>query len=94
MATPLNRTLTADTELVITLDSNCGQIEVALIAGAATTYFNTTDTPIPAISGNMDGNHVLTTSLLAKVVPDGTAGAVSKVRLRSTGTPTVAVVGQ
>jgi hypothetical protein len=87
-------TLTADTETAVTLDGNFGQVEVALISGAAVVYFNTTDTPIGPVAGNMDGNHALTAALAAKTVTDGTGGAASKVRLRSAGTPTISVAGR
>jgi hypothetical protein len=93
MANPKFVTLSVDVEQTITLDSNYSQVEVALISGAATTYFNTTDTTIGSVSGTMDGNHALTTTLVAKVVQDGTGGAASKVHLRSAGTPTVQVLG-
>ena len=86
-------TLSADTETVVTLDTNYGQVEVAMISGSAVVYFNTTDTPIGAVAGNMDGNHAVTAALPAKVVTDGTGGTASKVRLRSAGTPTVQVAG-
>lgn len=94
MANPVYATLTADVETVLTLDANYGQIEVALISGAALTCFNATDTAITTVAGGpVNGNHVLTTTLPAKVVVDGTGGAVSKVHLRSAGTPVVSVMG-
>jgi hypothetical protein len=93
VANPKFVTLVADTEQTVTLDSNYAQVEVALISGPATTYFNTTDTTIGTVSGAMDGNHALTTTLVAKVVQDGTGGTASKVHLRSAGTPTVQVLG-
>lgn len=93
MANPKFVTLTADTESVVTLDYNYSQVEVALISGAATTYFNTADVPIGTVAGSVDGNHALTSTLVAKVVLDLTSGAASKVRLRSAGTPTVQVTG-
>lgn len=93
MANPVFVTLVADTENVLTLDNNYGQVEVALISGAATTYFNTADVAIGAVAGNMNGNHALTTTLVAKTVQDQTGGAATKVRLRSAGTPTVQVLG-
>lgn len=90
---PYHATLVADTELVVTLDANYGQIEVTVIAGPAVTYFNTNDTAIGAVAGDMSGNHVLPAVLCSKTVRDATSGAVSKVRLRSAGTPTVSVCG-
>lgn len=93
MPNPRFVVLQADVEQVLTLDDNYGQVEVTLIANPALTYFNTADTAIPAVAGNMDGNHALSSTLIAKVVADRTAGAASKVRIRSAGTPTVQVQG-
>jgi hypothetical protein len=93
VANPLHRTLTADTELRLPLDGNYGKVEVALVANAATTYFNTSDTPIGAVAGNMDGNHVVTSVVPTRIVLDATAGANSVVRVRSAGTPTITVTG-
>jgi hypothetical protein len=93
VANPLHRTLTADAELVLPLDSNFGEVEVVITANAATTYFNTSNTAIGPVAGNMDGNHVLTTTLLGKTVQDKTGGGVSTLRIRSAGTPTITVTG-
>ncbi len=93
MANPVHRVLIADTELVLPLEANFGDVEVVIVANAATTYFNTSDTPIGPVAGDMDGNHVLTTTLLGKQVQDRTGGAVSKLRIRSAGTPTITVTG-
>lgn len=94
MANPVYVTLVADTEATPTLDANYAYVEVALVSGAATTYFNTSDTPITTVAGGpVAGNHVLTTTLPAKLVPDMTGGQASKVRLRSTGAPTVQLWG-
>lgn len=93
MANPQYRQLTADTEASVDLGTNCGLVEVAIIAGTGTVYFNTTDTAIGPVAGNMDGNHAISATLPAKIVADGTSGASSKVRLRSSGTPTVSVCG-
>lgn len=90
---PAYTVLVADTEAVVTLDGNYGQVEVALVAGAANTWFNATGTTIGAVAGSMDGNHILTTTLLAKVVQDKSPGNVTVVHLRSSGTPTVSVLG-
>ncbi len=92
MANPKVVTLVADTDTTVTLDSNAGYVEVALIANAATTVFNTRNAAI-ASATPADGNHTLTSSLPAKIVADETAGAASIVRLRSSGTPTVSVCG-
>jgi hypothetical protein len=93
VANPKYVTLAANVESVVTLDANFGSIEVALVANADLTCFNTTGTPIGSVSGPVDGCHTLTSSLPAKVVADGTAGQASVVRLRSVGTPTVQVCG-
>lgn len=93
MANPQHFTLSADTEHVFTLDANYGEIRVSMLASPAVTYFNTTDTAIGAVSGSMDGNEMLPAVLCSRVVRDGTSGAISKVRVRSTGTPTISVGG-
>jgi len=85
-------TLVADTDTPVTLDDNFSAVEVTLIANPATTLFNTTGAAIGSSTPG-DGAHVLTTTLLSKVVPDKTSGAASVVHLRSSGTPTVAVWG-
>lgn len=90
---PAHVTLSADTETELVLDRNYGEVEVTLTENPARTFFNATDTPIGTVGGNMDGNHILTSTLVSKVVADGTAGSVTKVRLRSVGTPTVQVMG-
>lgn len=93
MANPQFFTLSADTEKVFTLDTNFGQVEVALVANPANTSFNATNTPIASVAGGpVDGHHLLTSTLLAKVVRDETSGA-TVVRVRSSGTPTVSVLG-
>ncbi len=91
MASPRFVTLTADTDLPVDLGANFGAVEVTLIANPATTQFNATGTTI-ASSTLTDGNHVLTTTLLSKVVRDDTTGNTI-VHLRSSGTPTVCVAG-
>lgn len=91
MASPRYVTLTADTDLPVDLGYNYGAVEVTLIANAATTQFNIAGGPI-ASSTLTDGNHVLTTTLLSKIVEDKTTGNTI-VHLRSSGTPTVSVAG-
>jgi hypothetical protein len=93
VANPKFAVLVADTDTTLTLDRNFDLVEVTLVSGAATTYFNTAGTAIGTVASPVDGNHVLTTTLLSKVVTDITAGAPSVVHLRSTGTPTVCVLG-
>lgn len=93
MANPIHRTLSADTELVLPLEANYGEVEVVIVGNAATTYFNTSNTPIGPVAGDMDGNHVLTAALLGKQVQDRTGGASSTLRIRSAGTPTITVTG-
>lgn len=93
MANPKYVTLVADTESVVTTDDNFGQIEVTIVANPALTYFNTKDAAIGPVAGSMDGNHALSSTLIAKVVRDETGGTASKVRIRSAGTPTVQVLG-
>lgn len=93
MANPSYSVLVADTDTVITLDGNYGQVEVALVANAANTWFNATGSAIPAVASPQDGNHILTTTLVAKVVRDQSPGATTVVHLRSSGTPTVSVLG-
>ncbi len=91
MANPRYVTLTADTDTPVDLGFNAGAVEVSLIANAATTQCNVAGTVI-ASSTLTDGNHVLTASLLSKVVEDKTTGNTF-VHLRSSGTPTVCVAG-
>ncbi len=93
MANPQIFTLQADTEKVFTLDQNYGEVRVTVIANPAVIYFNTSDTAIGSVAGSMDGNEPLPAVLCSRVVRDQTAGAVSKVRVRSAGTPTIAVGG-
>lgn len=90
---PAYVTLVADTDATVTLDSNYGQVEVALVANAANTWFNALGNTVPAVASAQDGNHVLTTTLLAKVIRDQSPGNVTVVHLRSSGTPTVSVLG-
>ncbi len=93
MANPQIFTLQADTEKVFTLDLNYGEVRVTVIANPAVIYFNTSDAPIGPVSGSMDGNEALPAALCSRVVRDQTSGAVSKVRVRSAGTPTICVGG-
>lgn len=93
MANPQIFTLSADTEKTFTLDANYGEVRVTVIANPAVIYFNTSDTAIGSIVGNMDGNEPLPAVLCSRVVKDQTLGAVSKVRVRSAGTPTISVGG-
>jgi hypothetical protein len=93
VANPKFVTLAADVEQTVTLDSNYAQVEVALVANAAPTYFNTSDTAIGTVSGTMDGNHAVSSILVAKIVQDGTSGQATIVHLRSSGIPTVSVCG-
>lgn len=93
VANPVYATLLANTDTEVTLDANYGLVEVTLVSGAATTYFNAADEAIGSIASPPDGNHVLNSTLLAKVVEDKTGGAPSVVHLRSSGTPTVCVWG-
>lgn len=85
-------TLAANTNTVVTLDGNYGAVEVALISGAATTLFNAAGVVVPG-STPVDGHHVLTAVLPAKIVADETSGTATVVNLRSAGTPTVSVSG-
>lgn len=93
MANPQIFTLVADTEKVFTLDANYGEIRITVVANPATIYFNTSDTTIGPVAGSMDGNEVLPAVLCSRVVRDQTLGVVSKVHVRSAGTPTIAVGG-
>ncbi len=91
-ASPAYITLAADTEQTVTLDANYAAVEVTLVSGAATTYFNAKNVAIGAVAGAQDGNHVLNTSMPSKIVRDETTGN-TVVHLRSSGTPTVCVAG-
>lgn len=86
-------TLVADTEKIFTLDANYGRVEITVVANPAVIYFNVKDAAIGAVAGSMDGNQVLPAVLCAKTVLDETSGVVSKVRVRSAGTPTISVRG-
>lgn len=90
---PAYVTLVADTDTPVELDGNFGAVEVTLVANAATTYFNAKGNTVPAVASSQNGNHMLTTTLLSKVVRDETSGN-TVVHLRSSGTPTVCVAGQ
>lgn len=89
---PAYVTLTADTDAEVELSGNFGAVEVTLVANAATTYFNAKGTAVPSIASPPNGQHVLTPTLLSKVVKDDTSGN-TVVHLRSSGTPTVSVAG-
>lgn len=93
-ATPLHRTLVADTELVLPLSQNSGTIEIVVVANPAVTYFNTKNVAVPAVASNQDGNRVIPAVLCAVECEDETLGANSIVRLRSAGTPTIMVTGR
>lgn len=93
MANPKHVTLQADTEAAVTLDVNYGRVEITVVANPAVIYFNTGDVAIGAVAGNMDGHQVIPAALCVKTVADETSGAVSKVRVRSAGTPTISVRG-
>jgi hypothetical protein len=92
-ATPQHFTLVADTEKIFTLDQNCANIRIVVVANPAVIYFNTKDTAIPAVASNQDGNQVIPGVLAVAEVADETSGNTSKVRMRSAGTPTVMVTG-
>jgi hypothetical protein len=94
VANPVYVTLVSDVETELDLDANYGRVEVTIVANAATTYFNATNTPIGPVAGSQDGNHLLSATLISKTVVDGTGGTASTVRLRSSGTPTVEVYGR
>lgn len=93
VATPQHFTLAADVEKIFTLDQNCGTIRIVMYAGPATVFFNTRNVAVPAVASSQDGQQVIPATLAVVEVADETAGAVSVVRLRSPGTPTVMVTG-
>ena len=92
-AAPQHVTLAADTERVITLNRNCGMIRIVVVSNPALVYFNTTNTAIPAVASNQDGNQAIPAVLAVVEVEDETLGASSIVRLRSAGTPTLMITG-
>ncbi len=92
-ASPQHFTLTADTELVVTLNRNCGLIRIVVVANPAVIYFNTKNVAVPAVASSQDGNQVIPAAVAVVEVPDETAGNESIVRMRSAGTPTVMVTG-
>ncbi len=92
-ATSQHFTLTADTERVVTLNRNCGMIRIVVVSNPAVIYFNTSNTAIPAVASNQDGNQVIPAVTAVVEYPDETSGIESVVRLRSAGTPTVMVTG-
>ena len=92
-ATPQHFTLVADTEKVFTLDQNCGTVRIVVVANPAVIYFNTRNVAVPAVASSQDGQQVIPAVLAVVEVADETAGAVSVVRMRSAGTPTVMVTG-
>ncbi len=94
MAGPMHFTLVADTEKIFTLDANYGEIRITVYANPAVIAFNTSNTAIGSVASSIpDGNEVLPAVLCSRVVKDQTSGAVSIVRVRSTGTPTICVGG-
>jgi hypothetical protein len=92
-ADPQHFTLVADTEKVFTLSQNCGMIRIVVYANPATIFFNTENLAVPAVAASQDGQQVIPAALSVVEVIDETAGAVSVVRMRSSGTPTVMVTG-
>jgi hypothetical protein len=92
-ATPQHFTLVADTEKVFTLNQNCGIIRIVVVANPAVIYFNTRDVAVPAVASSQDGNQAIPAVLAVVEVEDETAGASTKIRMRSAGTPTVMVTG-
>lgn len=92
-ATPQHFTLTADTEQVITLDQNCGQVRIVVYANPATIFFNTRNVAVPAVAGSQNGQQVIPAALAVVDIDDETGGASTIVRVRSAGTPTIAVTG-
>lgn len=92
-ADPQHFTLLADTEKIFTLSQNCGTIRIVVYADPATIFFNTENIAVPAVASSQDGQQVIPAALAAVEVTDETSGAVSIVRLRSAGTPTVMVTG-
>lgn len=93
MPDPQHFTLVADTEKVFTLTQNYAKVRVVVIANPAVIYFNAKNTAVPAVASSQDGNHAIPAALCAVDVADETSGAVSTVRMRSAGTPTVMVTG-
>ncbi len=93
-ASPIHRTMVADTELVLPLSQNSGTIQIVVVANPAVIYFNTRNVAVPAVASNQDGNWVIPATLASVEVEDETAGANSIVRLRSAGTPTIMVTGR
>lgn len=92
-ASPQHFTLVADTEQVVTLSDNCGTIRIVVVANPAVIYFNTRNTAVAAVASSQNGNQVIPAVLAVVEIPDETGGAVSVVRMRSAGTPTVMVTG-
>lgn len=87
-------TLVADTESVLTFTQNGGQVRVTVVANPALIYVNAKDTAIPTAGGalgTLANNLAIPAVLCSRAFPDETAGALTKVRLRSLGTPTVSV---
>lgn len=92
-ASPQHFTLVADTEKVFTLDQNCATVRIVVYANPATIFFNTKNVAVPAVASSQDGHQVIPAALAVVEVPDETSGAVSIVRVRSAGTPTICVTG-
>lgn len=92
-ATPQHFTLVADTERVVTLDQNCSMVRIVVYANPATIFFNTRNQPVPAVAAAQDGQQVIPAALAVVEVEDETSTLGTVVRLRSAGTPTVAVTG-
>lgn len=92
-ASPQHFTLSADVEKTFTLDQNCGTVRIVVYANPATVFFNTKNVAVPAVASSQDGNQVIPGVLSVVEVADESAGGVSVVRVRSAGTPTIAVSG-
>lgn len=90
-ASPQHFTLVADTEQVVTFDENFATVRVVVVANPAVTYFNTKGVAVPAVASSQTGNEVIPAVIAVVDVPDRTLGTNSVVRIRSVGTPTIAV---
>lgn len=96
MANPVHAQLVADVELILTLDENYSNIQVTVTSGPALIYWNSRDAAVPTVAGtlaSLAGHDTIPAVLCSVIARDGLAGQVSKVRLRSAGTPTVTVKG-
>ena len=87
---PQHVTLAANVEKVLTFGEGASNYRIVVVANPAVVYFNAKDAAIGSVPGDMDGNEVIP-AVLASFEGTFRQSGTAKIRLRSAGTPTVAV---